>query len=220
MSQQISFDHTNPGVIDHVLDSILPEDYILKTVRQNCHFAGLPAIEVSAQQGRQLELLVATCNARRVLEIGTLGAYSTICLARGVGPGGTVITLEYEPKHVDIAIKNLEVARVRDRVVVVQGSAWDTLPKLQGEGPFDFVFIDADKENNAVYLDWAADLLIGGGVVLVDNVIRDGRVIATDRPEKLEFIKRFSSHPAFKEKCVIQTVGTKGWDGFALARKW
>ena len=218
MSQQISFDRFNPGFVDVVLDRKLqPEDKILKSVRQYCREEGLPDIEVSAQQGKMLELLVRTAKARRVLEIGTLGGYSTICLARGAGADGSVTTLEYEPSHAKVARANLSYAGVLDRTTIVIGDAHETLSMFPVATSFDFVFIDADKESNLAYVEWALVLGTDDVTIVVDNVIRDGRVLAPERPEKLEFIDFMSN---FELECsVIQTVGSKGWDGFVLARR-
>lgn len=210
---------TSPKNVDDVLDTLMPDDSVLQHVRSNCRMAGLPEIEVSVQQARLLEHLVALSGARRVLEIGTLGAYSTICLARGVGQGGTVVTIEYDALHANVARGNLSLAQMEDRVVLLTGAALEVLPRFSGNQPFDFVFIDADKENNAEYVDWACKLTVPGAVIMVDNVVRDGRILAADRPEKLEFAKRFASHPNLYVPTIIQTVGGKGWDGFALARK-
>lgn len=211
---------TTPKDVDLMLDTVLPDDHVLQLNRQNCRRCGLPDIEVSVQQARLLETLVSISGARRVLEIGTLGGYSTTCLARAVGEQGSVITIEYEPKHVEVARDNLTMAGVADRVIILTGPALDVLPRLAaGSGPFDFVFIDADKDNNKAYLEWAVKLTSPGATILVDNVIRDGRVLDSSRPEKLEFVRAFASHPELVNRSVIQTTGGKGWDGFAIARK-
>lgn len=217
--------HINPRDVDMVLENYLPDDYVLEFVRRSCRKQHLPEIEVSAQQGRFLESLVAISGATRVLEIGTLGGYSTICLARGAGEYGKVCTLEYDRHHAAVAVANFKHTNMLSRIAVYVGPALETLPTLEQDinelliDPFDFVFIDADKESNAAYVDWACRLTTSGATILVDNVIRDGRVLAADRPEKLEFIRAFSEHPSLTSKSVIQTVGSKGWDGFALARK-
>lgn len=208
-----------PKDVDAVLNELMPDDDVLVQVRRNCEYASLPAIEVSTQQARLLENLVAMSGARRVLEIGTLGGYSTICLARGVGSEGTVVTIEYEQLHANVADGNFFFADIKDRIVQLVGPALSVLPNLRRTEPFDFVFIDADKENNAEYVDWAVKLTKPGAVILVDNVIRDGRVLHADRPEKLDFVRRFSIHPNLETPTIIQTVGAKGWDGFALARR-
>ncbi|MBO0866744.1 MAG: O-methyltransferase [Mycobacterium sp.] len=182
--------------------------------------AGLPRIAVSAQQGKFLCLLIAAMRARRILEIGTLGGYSTIWLARGAGPDGRVVTLEYDPRHAEVARSNVDRAGVGDRVEVVVGAALETLPTVTG-GPFDFVFIDADKENNVGYLEWAVRLSRPGAVILVDNVVREGRVLTPTTEDHLAQAVRHSlrvmaEHPRL-DTAVLQTVGAKEWDGFALA---
>lgn len=203
-----------PFDVDELFDSVLgTEDDTLRVVRDLSHKAGLPAIEVSVQQGKLLTLLVQMSNAKRVLEIGTLGGYSTICLARGVHPRGSVTTLEQNPIYARLAKEHLNFAQVSNRVNVIVGHALDNLQLLMG--PFDFVFIDADKENNAFYVDWAVKLGEPGTVIMVDNIVRDGRVFTVQ--DKLEFIKRLGMRSDI-EVSAIQTVGRKGWDGFILAR--
>ena len=138
----------------------------------------MPAIEVSAQHGRLLQLIARMSNAKRVLEIGTLAGYSTINLARGVGADGRVVTLEFEPRHAEVARRNFEEAGVADRIEVIVGTALDTLPQLAERGEtFDMVFIDADKENNVAYVEWAVKLGHPGSVIVVDNIARMGRVL-------------------------------------------
>lgn len=210
---------SNPADVDAFLDSALGgDDADLTTALTASTAAGLPAIAVSAQQGKFLSLLARAVGARRVLEIGTLGGYSTIWLARGAGPAGRVLTLEYEPKHAEVARANLARAGVGDRVEVVVGAALDTLPTVTGE-PFDLVFIDADKENNAEYVQWAVRLARPGAVIVVDNVIRDGEILAPDSDEARgtrRSLELLGEHPGL-DAAAIQTVGVKGWDGFALA---
>jgi predicted O-methyltransferase YrrM len=182
----------------------------------------MPAIEVSAQHGKLLFLLVTATGATRILEIGTLAGYSTIQLARGVGPGGRVVTLEYEPRHAEVARQNLARAGVDDRVEVIVGAALDTLPTLAGrEEPFDLIFIDADKENNVAYVEWAIKLGAPGSIIVVDNIARSGRVL-DPAPEDLQaravrdMLEMMGENPRL-DAAAIQTVGTKGWDGFAVA---
>ena len=183
----------------------------------------MPAIEVSAQHGKLLSLLVAATGATRVLEIGTLAGYSTINLARGAGAAGRVITLEYSPEHAEVARTNFERAGVADRVEVLVGAALDTLPLLAERGEqFDFFFIDADKENNSAYVEWAVRLAAPGALIVVDNVTRMGRVLdpAEDDLQARgvrDMLELLGNHPRL-EAAAIQTVGTKGWDGFAVAR--
>jgi len=200
--------------------ALLGDDPVLAAALADSDAAGLPTIAVSPQSGKLLKLLATATGARRILEIGTLGGYSTICLARAVGPEGTVVTLEYEPKHAQVARVNLERAGVTDRVQVLVGTALETLPNLTGD-PFDFVFIDADKENNSAYVQWAIDLGRSGTVIVVDNVVRDGRVLAPGPEDNQaravrDMLEMMGQHPAL-DTAAIQTVGVKGWDGFALA---
>jgi predicted O-methyltransferase YrrM len=211
---------TDHVAVDQLLnDVLLGEDPALTAALADSTAAGLPPIEVTPQAAHFLGLLIRMCGASRVLEIGTLGGYSTISLARAVGPEGRVVTLEFEPRHAEIAAANLSRAGVADRVEIVVGAALETLPGLSGE--FDFVFIDADKENNSAYVQWAVDLGHPGTVIVVDNIIRNGRVLhpaaddlqATAVRAMLEMMGR---HPRL-DTAAIQTVGGKGWDGFALA---
>src|SRR5277367_2213338 len=158
-----------PQDVDAFLDStLIGDDPALSAALEASNAAGLPRIAVSAQQGKFLSLLAGAIQARRILEIGTLGGFSTIWLARGAGPEGRVVTLEYDPKHAEVARANIERAGVGDRVEVVVGAALDTLPSVTG-GPFDLVFIDADKENNVAHLEWAVKLTHPGSVIVVDN---------------------------------------------------
>ncbi|ORW47187.1 methyltransferase [Mycobacterium paraense] len=210
-----------PQDVDAFLDStVVGDDPALTAALQASDAAGLPQIAVSAQQGKFLSLLAGAIGARRILEIGTLGGFSTIWLARGAGPEGRVVTLEYEPKHADVARSNLERAGVGDRVEVIVGAALDTLPTLNG-GPFDLVFIDADKENNAAYLEWAVRLARPGSVIVVDNVIREGRILETQSADAKvratrQTLQAMGENPRL-DTAVLQTVGAKQWDGFALA---
>ncbi|HJT94518.1 MAG TPA: O-methyltransferase [Mycobacterium sp.] len=198
------------------------EDDALKAAREAAAAAGMPAIEVSAQHGKLLALLATVTDATRVLEIGTLAGYSTINLARGVGPGGSVVTLEFEPKHAEVARANLERAGVADRVEVIVGAALDTLPQLADRGQtFDLIFIDADKENNVAYVEWAIKLGRPGSVIVVDNIARMGRVLspaADDHQARAvrDMLEMMGQNPRL-DTAAIQTVGTKEWDGFAVA---
>ena len=210
-----------PAEVDEFLDTtVLDDDPVLSAALEDSDAAGLPKIAVSAQQGKFLSLLATAIGARRILEIGTLGGFSTIWLARGAGPDGRVTTLEYEPKHAEVARANLDRAGVGDRVEVLVGAALDTLPSVTG-GPFDLVFIDADKENNPGYLEWAIRLAHPGSVIVVDNVIRDGQIL-DPKPDDAKVaatrqtLQVMGEHPRL-DTAVIQTVGAKHWDGFALA---
>lgn len=211
---------TEPAAVDRLFDELLhTEDEALRAARASTEPAGMPAIEVSAQYGRLLSLFTKITNARRVLEIGTLAGYSTICLARGVGPQGRVITLEYEPRHAEVAQANLTRAGVADRVEVIVGAALDSLPTLTG--PFDLFFIDADKENNRAYVEAAIGLAEPGALIIVDNIARGGRVLdpAPDDAQAAavrDTLAFMGEHPRL-EAAAIQTVGAKGWDGFAVA---
>jgi predicted O-methyltransferase YrrM len=198
---------------------MLDDDPVLSAALEASDAAGLPKIAVSAQQGKFLSLLAAAVQARRILEIGTLGGYSTIWLARGAGHDGKVVTLEYEPKHAEVARANVERAGLSDRVEVLVGAALDTLPSVTG-GPFDLVFIDADKENNPGYLEWAVKLTRPGSVIVVDNVVREGAILSPDQDAVLrgtrKVLELMGEHPQL-DTAVLQTVGSKHWDGFALA---
>jgi predicted O-methyltransferase YrrM len=212
-----------PKALDELFNRVLrTEDDALKAAREAGSAAGMPAIEVSAQHGKLLFLLATATGATRVLEIGTLAGYSTIQLARAVGPGGRVVTLEYEPKHAEVARENLVRAGVGDRVEVIVGAALDTLPTLADrEEPFDLIFIDADKENNVAYVEWAIKLGSPGAIIVVDNIARMGRVLepAVDDHQARavrDMLEMMGENPRL-DAAAIQTVGTKGWDGFAVA---
>jgi predicted O-methyltransferase YrrM len=198
-------------------------DPVLDATMQANVAAKLPAIDVAPNQGRFLQLLVALCGARKVLEIGTLGGYSTICMARALPPGGRLITLEYEPAHAAVAQANFERAGIADRVEIRVGAALDSLPQLEKEGaaPFDFIFIDADKPNNPGYLEWAIRLSRPGTLILVDNVVRDGEVAdASSKDAGILGTRRMfelMSRDARLSATALQTVGAKGYDGFAMA---
>ena len=186
--------------------------------------AGLPAIAVSPLQGQQLLLLVQMQNSKKILEIGTLGGYSTICLARALPDDGRLVTLEFSPKHAEIAKANIARAGQSHKVEIRVGPAMETLPLLASEkrGPFDFVFIDADKENNPGYFEWALKLSRPGSVILIDNVVR--RVAAADaQSTDPDTIGIRSVHELIAAEprvtaTTIQTVGAKGYDGFTLIR--
>ncbi len=183
--------------------------------------AGLPAIEVAPVHGKLLHLVARMSGARRVLEVGTLGAYSTIWLARGIPSDGRVVTIEAEPRNADLARANLDRAGVGDKVDIRIGRGADVLPTLEGDEPFDLVFIDADKESNTIYLDWAARLGRPGTVVMVDNTVRDGEVAnpATENPQIIGVqrgLEMLGRDPRF-DATAIQTLDAKGYDGIAIA---
>ena len=209
-----------PAEVDEYLDTtLLDDDPMLSAALEDSDAAGLPKIAVSAQQGKFLSLLATAVGARRILEIGTLGGFSTIWLARGAGPHGRVTTMEYEPRHAEVARANIDRAGVGDRVEVIVGAALDTLPSVTG-GPFDLVFIDADKENNPGYLEWAVKLTHPGSVIVVDNVIREGAILSPDQDAVVRGTRRvlelMGEHSGL-DTAVLQTVGAKHWDGFAIA---
>ena len=203
--------------------TLVPSDDALDAALAVSHAAGLPAINVAPNQGKLLQLLATIRGARRILEVGTLGGYSTIWLARALPPGGTLVTLELNPEHAKVATRNIARAGFAEVVTVVVGSAKDSLARLvdAGEAPFDFIFIDADKDNNPVYLDAALKLSRPGTVIVVDNVVRNGRVADPDNREPdvvgvREGFARLVAEPKLTTTAV-QTVGQKGWDGFSIS---
>jgi len=185
--------------------------------------AGLPSIDDAAPQGKLIHLLARMSGARKALEIGTLGGYSTIWLARALPDDGRLITLEVSARHADIGRRNVARAGLESKVEIRTGAALTTLPKLaaEGLGPFDFVFIDADKTNNAAYLEWALRLSRSGATIVVDNVVREGGIVETaSRDPDVVGVRRMFELMARDPRLsatAIQTVGAKGWDGFALA---
>src|ERR1700739_4027874 len=214
-------ENPTPQGVDAFLDStVVGDDPALTAAVQASNAAGVTLIAVSAQQGKFLCLLAGAIQARRILEIGTLGGFSAIWLARGVGPQGRVVTLEYEPKHAEGARANLRRGGGAPPGGGMVCAPLDTLPTLTG-GPFDLVFIDADKENNAAYVEWAIRLARPGSVILVDNVIRDGRILEQASDDaRVQATRRtlqvMGEHPRL-DTAVLKTVGAKHWDGFAFA---
>ena len=182
--------------------------------------AGLPDIAISPAEGKQLQILAQMCGAKRILEIGTLGGYSSLWLARALPPGGALTTLEYDPHHAEVARANLAEAGVADRVTVMIGAALDLLPRLAG--PFDFCFIDANKDGYPDYFRWAVKLSRPGSVIVADNVVRKGEVIDADSTEPaVTGVRRMLDIVAATPNVsasVIQTVGVKGHDGYLIAR--
>ena len=209
--------------VDRYFEELLtPEDDGLRAALKENKAAGLPQIDVSPLQGKFLEFLVRVSGARRVLEIGALGGYSTIWMARALPEGGRVVTLELEAHHADVARRNLEGAGVLDRVEVIVGPALETLPVLAGQSEiFDLIFIDADKESYPEYLGWAMKLSRPGTVIVADNVVREGRVADADCDDpRVKGVRRFAERMAAEPRLsstVLQTVGAKGYDGFALS---
>jgi predicted O-methyltransferase YrrM len=217
---------TTPGwtaVEDFLSDVVVRPDSALKHAVTAALEAGMPPIEVAPTAGKLLKLLVQLSGARRVLEIGTLAGFSTIWMAQGLPDGGRLVTCEYLPKHAEVARANVEAAGLGARVEIRVGAALDTLGALEAEGaePFDFVFIDADKENDPHYLDWAIRLGRPGTTVVMDNVVWEGAVLdpsldTVNAPGIISALQMMGEDPRL-DATVIQTVGTKGWDGFALA---
>jgi predicted O-methyltransferase YrrM len=205
----------------YLSDTLVGHDPTLEQAVLDQNVAGLPAIEVAPVNGKLLHLLVRMSGSRRVLEIGTLGAYSTIWMARGLPDDGRVVTIEAEPTTAEIARANVDRAGVGDRVEILVGRAADVLPSLEGGETFDLVFIDADKESNTIYLDWAARLGHTGTVIVVDNTVRNGEVAnpATENPQVIGVqrgLEMLGRDPRF-DATALQTLDAKGWDGVAIA---
>jgi predicted O-methyltransferase YrrM len=204
-------------------ETIVAPDKALEEALAANAAAGLPAIDVSAPQGKLIHLLARMTGARKALEIGALGGYSTIWIASALPDDGRLVTLEWSEKHAEVARRNVARAGLSAKVEVRTGSALKTLPRLEAEGlgPFDFVFIDADKSNNDNYLAWALRLSRPGTVIVVDNVVRDGAIVDRAPPDPgVAGIRRMFEMMAREPRLAataIQTVGAKGWDGFALA---
>ena len=210
------------AVDDYIAASLLGDDDALATTLANNAEQGLPPIDVSAAQGKMLSLLAQMAGAKRILEIGTLGGYSTIWLARALPEDGALVTLELEAHHARVAQANLENAGLAGKVDIRVGSAADSLAAMTGEAPFDFVFIDADKQSNAGYVEAAIRLGRPGTTIIVDNVVREGGVIdASSTDERIigtrALFDMLGANPRL-DATAIQTVGAKGWDGFVLAR--
>ena len=201
---------------------LLPKDPILDAAVESAEKAGLPPIAVSPNQGKFLHMLAQLVNARAILELGTLGGYSTIWLARGMRNGGRLITVELDPKHAEVARSNIARAGLKDLVEVRIGSALEVLPQLSADkrGPFDLIFIDADKQNIPAYFEWSMKLSHPGTLIIVDNVVRDGEVIDADSADdRIAGVRKFVDLLAAESRAsatTIQTVGTKGYDGFTM----
>lgn len=203
-----------------VTDTLLGEDAQLDATLQAAADAGLPAIAVSPPQGRLLQILARMQGARKILEFGTLGGYSAILLARVLPAGGKLITLEYDPKHAAVAQASFDRAGVADKIDLRVGAALDNLPELEDEGPFDLVFIDADKINTPTYFTWALDHSRPGSLIIADNVVRDGTLADPDGEPPTQAQRRLHEMLADEPRVTattIQTVGSKGYDGFTLA---
>jgi predicted O-methyltransferase YrrM len=204
-------------------DVLVRPDPVLDAALESAAAAGLPRAEVSPSQGRLLELLARIQGARAILELGTLGGYSTIFLARALPPGGRLITLEADEAHARVAREVIRSAGLENLVDVRVGAALETLPQLvaEGRGPFDLIFIDADKERNPEYLSWALELSRPGTLIVADNVVRGGAVAdSTDADPRVQGVRRFTELLGAEPRVsatAIQTVGSKGYDGFVLA---
>jgi predicted O-methyltransferase YrrM len=215
------------AVDDYICDQLLPEDPVLDAALQASDAAGLPPIAITPNQGKLLQLLVRIHGTRSILELGTLGGYSTIWLARALPAGGRLVTLEADPRYAEVALANIAAADLAEIVQLRVGPALETLPVLAAEGePFDFIFIDADKQNNPGYLEWALKLSRPGTLIVTDNVVRDGAILDPDAGDPrhaadvVHGIRRFyellGAEPRL-DATAIQTVGAKGHDGFAIA---
>ena len=207
----------------YICESLVPSDEVLETALAGNAAAGLPAHDVAPNQGKLLHLLARMQGARRILEVGTLGGYSTIWLARALPEGGRLVTLECDPKHAEVARANLERAGLSGVVDLRVGAALASLRDLeveQGE-PFDLIFLDADKPNNPEYLAYALKLSRKGSLIIGDNVVRDGAVVDVDSADaRVQGVRRFFDMLAEEPRLsatALQTVGSKGYDGFALA---
>ena len=205
----------------YITDRLVPADPILEQALAANHAGGLPCIDVAPNQGKLLHILARVAGARRILEIGTLGGYSTIWLARALPADGTLVTLEFSPHHAGVARANIDRAGLSHLVTIHVGPALESLPKLAAGPSFDLIFIDADKRNNPNYLEWAMKLSRPGTLIIVDNVVRDGAVLDTSSTDAdIQGIRRFFdalSHEPGVTATALQTVGTKGWDGLAIA---
>jgi|SRR5580698_342876 predicted O-methyltransferase YrrM len=207
----------------YITDTLIPADPVLEAALSASTDAGLPPIAVAPNQGKWLMILAQIVGAQLILEMGTLGGYSTIWLARALPPDGSLVTLEADPKHAEVARANIALAGFADKVEVRLGKALETLPEIAAEGlsPFDFIFIDADKGNYPGYLEWALKLSRPGTLIIADNVVRDGAVIDAANPDPaVQGVRRMNEIIASEPRLnatAIQTVGSKGYDGFAIA---
>ena len=207
----------------YITDQLVPHDAVLEEALRASDAAGLPPIHVAPNQGKFLHLLARIQGARNVLEVGTLGGYSTLWLARALPPGGRLVTLEMDPRHAEVARANFARAGLSDVIDLRVGKALDTLPVLasEGKGPFDLVFIDADKRSNPDYFQWALKLTRKGSLIIVDNVVRNGAVVdATSTDPNIQGVRKLYELLAAEPRVsttAVQTVGSKGYDGFALA---
>jgi len=211
------------AVDNYLTTTLLPADAVLDAALTANAAAGLPSIDVAPSQGKFLQILAQLTHARRILEVGTLGGYSTIWLARALPPDGRLITVEFDPHHAEVAAANIARAGLAPLVEIRVGPAMETLALLvtAGTAPFDLIFLDADKPNQPHYLDFALQLARPGTLIIGDNVIRDGAVIEPNHPDPRvqstrTFLERLAAHPRLAAT-ALQTVGSKGYDGFAMA---
>ncbi|MHC8943868.1 O-methyltransferase [Advenella incenata] len=211
------------AVDDYFNSLLLTGDAIPAKVLAHCEAHAIPAIQVAPNQGKLLNLLVRIKGAKRILELGTLGAYSTVWMALGMGPDGRLLTLDFDENYVRVARESLRIAAVDDRVEIHLGRAADLMQALIDEGaaPFDFIFMDADKENNPRYLELALKLSAPGTVIVADNVVRQGQILdAHSEGSNIKGLRRFFDDMAGNERLsatAFQTVGSKGWDGLSIA---
>ncbi|WP_425383145.1 O-methyltransferase [Rossellomorea oryzaecorticis] len=207
--------------VDHYFTTKLHnQDEVMEAAIKANEEAELPSIDVAPNQGKMLHLLAKMKGAKHILEIGTLGGYSSIWMAKALPENGTLITLEYSEKHAEVARKNIKLAGLDNKIEVLVGAALDTLPSLKDK-KFDFIFIDADKKNNPHYIKWAFELSKPGTVIITDNVVRGGKVTdAASEDENIKGIREFVDLLSENERIdstAIQTVGTKGYDGFVIS---
>ncbi|MDR6553938.1 O-methyltransferase [Paenibacillus qinlingensis] len=209
-------------VDQYITERLIPHDAILEAVLSTNQEAGLPAYDVSPSQGKLLNLLVQMQGSKRILEVGTLGGYSTIWMARALPAEGKIVTLELDPHHAQVAAANLSLAEVQDKVELRVGDALEQLSQMSNEGvePFDCIFIDADKPNNPNYLKWALHFSHPGTVIIGDNVIREGEIINKNSEDpRVQGVRAFYDLIADENRITataIQTVGSKGYDGFVI----
>lgn len=211
------------AVDEYIADMMIPIDAVLESVNEEASAAGLPAISVSAPQGKMLHLLALVTHSKRILEMGTLAGYSAIWMARALPEDGMLVTLEFDAHHAEVARANFARANLSNRVQVRVGAALDTLPLLYEEKlhPFDLIFIDADKNNYPQYFEWSIKLSRPGTLIVVDNVVRNGEILnANSEDERVQGVREMNTllakHPRVSAT-TIQTVGNKGYDGFMLA---
>ncbi len=205
-------------VDDYIVDRVVGVDEALKQCQRAARAAGLPHIAVSAAQGKMLSLMAKSIGAKRILEVGTLGGYSAIWMARALPVDGRLVSLEIDPKHARVARANVETAGLSKWIEIREGAALDLLPGV--EGPLDFSFIDADKENNLAYFEHALRLSRTGAAIIVDNVVRGGAVTDANGSSQVQGVRRLFDKLAKDERVsatAIQTVGDKGYDGFLMA---